>query len=155
MDDRRPMVEMVTSKGTIRLELFDDVAAGHVANFLKLAEEGFYDGQHFHRREPNFVVQGGCPYSRDDARHPRVGTGGPGYSIAAEFSDRPHLRGTLGMARSSDPDSAGSQFYICLAPAPFLDGKYTVFGAVLDDGMAVVDTIAVGDAIERVGRIDD
>lgn len=127
--------------GLIKLQFFPDVAPATVANFIKLAEAGFYDGLTFHRVEPGFVVQGGDPNGN--------GTGGPGYSIKAEFSSKPHLRGTLAMARSQDPDSAGSQFYICLAPAPFLDGKYTVFGQVTE-GMDVVDGIRVGDKMKKV-----
>jgi peptidyl-prolyl cis-trans isomerase B (cyclophilin B) len=91
--------------------------------------------------EPGFVVQGGDPNG--------TGTGGPGYNIKAEFSSKPHLRGTLAMARAADPDSAGSQFYICLGPAPFLDGKYTVFGQV-KSGMEAVDAIRVGDRMKKV-----
>lgn len=127
--------------GTIKLQFYPDVAPATVANFIKLAEAGFYDGLTFHRVEPGFVVQGGDPNGN--------GTGGPGYNIKAEFSSKPHLRGTLAMARSQDPDSAGSQFYICLAPAPFLDGKYTVFGQVTS-GMDVVDGIRVGDKMKKV-----
>ena len=149
------MVELVTNKGTFQVELFDDVAPNHCENFLNLAADGFYDGLHFHRVEPGFVVQVGCPHTRDDARDPRAGTGGPGWQVGAEFSDRPHLRGTLGMARSSHPDSAGSQFYICLGEASFLDHNYTVFGEVVGDGMKVVDKIVVGDCLESVGVTDD
>jgi peptidyl-prolyl cis-trans isomerase B (cyclophilin B) len=127
--------------GSIQLEFFPDVAPATVANFIKLAEAGFYDGLTFHRVEPGFVVQGGDPNG--------TGTGGPGYNIKAEFSSKPHLRGTLAMARAADPDSAGSQFYICLGPAPFLDGKYTVFGQV-KSGMEAVDAIRVGDRMKKV-----
>ena len=149
------MVELRTNKGTIEIELLSDVAPNHVENFLKLARQGFYDGLHFHRVEPGFVVQIGCPYTREDARHPRAGTGGPGYTVAAEFSATPHVRGTLGMARAADPDSAGSQFYICLGDASFLNGKYTVFGQVAGESMAVVDTIQVGDELQSVGGVDE
>ena len=149
------MVEIETDKGLIQLELFDQVAPLHTENFRKLAREGFYDGLRVHRVEPGFVVQAGCPHTRENARDPRAGTGGPGWNVPAEFSSEPHLRGTLGMARSSHPDSAGSQWYICLGDAPFLDGKYTVFGKVLGDGMTVVDQLAVGDVIQKVGVTDD
>ncbi|NUQ00158.1 MAG: peptidylprolyl isomerase [Armatimonadetes bacterium] len=149
------MVTVETNKGSFSLELFADVAPQHVDNFRRLVEDGFYEGLHFHRLEPNFVIQVGCPHTRQDARDPRAGTGGPGWTVPAEFSERPHLRGTLGMARSSHPDSAGSQFYICLADARFLDGQYTVFGEVTGDGMDVVDKLEVGDVIEKVSITDD
>jgi peptidyl-prolyl cis-trans isomerase B (cyclophilin B) len=138
---------ITTPKGIIRLRFFGDVAPNHVKSFIELAKSGFYDGTTFHRIEPGFVAQGGDPYSKTGEGP--VGTGGPGYRVKAEFSDTPHLEGTLAMARSQDPDSAGSQFYICLAPAPFLDGKYTVFGEVIE-GMDVVKKLAVGDVMESV-----
>ncbi len=138
---------ITTAKGVIRLRFFGDVAPNHVKSFIELAKSGFYDGTTFHRVEPGFVAQGGDPYSKTGEGP--VGTGGPGYRVKAEFSEKPHLEGTLAMARSQDPDSAGSQFYICLAPAPFLDGKYTVFGEVIE-GMDVVKTLAVGDVMESV-----
>lgn len=127
--------------GVIEIEFFPKDAPGTVENFVTLAKKGFYDGLTFHRREEGFVVQGGDPNGN--------GTGGPGYQIKAEFNEHPHVRGTLAMARSQDPDSAGSQFYICLAPAPFLDGKYTVFGQVTK-GMEVVDKISIGDKMKTV-----
>ena len=121
---------------------------------MKLAGQGFYDGQFFHRVEPGFVVQAGDPQSKTLAPGDRkVGTGGPGYSIKAEFNKQKHERGVIAMARSSDPDSAGSQFYITLAAAPFLDGKYTVFGKVVS-GMNVVDGIKVGDRIASIKLVD-
>ncbi|MCE5203569.1 MAG: peptidylprolyl isomerase [Actinomycetia bacterium] len=141
------IAEITTDKGVIRMEFFPEVAPNHVASFIELAEQGFYDGTTFHRVEPGFVVQGGDPYSKTGGGP--VGTGGPGYHLAAEFNDRPHKEGTLAMARSQNPDSAGSQFYICLAPAPFLDGNYTVFGQVVE-GMDVVHAIAVGDVMRSV-----
>lgn len=149
------MVELETSKGTVQIELFTEQAPGHVENLLKLVGEGFYDGLHFHRVVPGFVVQVGCPYSRESATDPRVGTGGPGYQIDAEFNDESHLRGTLGMARSANPNSAGSQFYICLADVPHLDGQYTVFGRVVGDGMDVVDRLTVGDELVKAGVVDE
>jgi peptidyl-prolyl cis-trans isomerase B (cyclophilin B) len=136
-----------TGKGTIKLELFAEDAPNHVASFVELAQDGFYDGTTFHRVEPGFVVQGGDPYSKTGEGPP--GTGGPGYTIDAEFNSRQHLEGTLAMARAMDPNSAGSQFYICLAPQPSLDGQYTVFGQVTE-GMDVVNQIAVGDVMESV-----
>jgi peptidyl-prolyl cis-trans isomerase B (cyclophilin B) len=136
--------------GEIRLEFFPADAPRTVENFLKLAREGFYDGTTFHRVEPGFVVQGGDPLSRKHpVGHPSIGTGGPGYNVKAEFNKQRHVRGVLAMARAQDPDSAGSQFYITLAPAHFLDGKYTVFGRVVS-GMEVVDTIKPGDRMKSV-----
>lgn len=136
--------------GTIELEFFPQDAPRHVENFLALARKGFYDGQRVHRVEPKFVVQFGDPQSKtlpmDD---PRMGTGDPGYKIKAEFNNRKFERGVLGMARSQHPDSAGSQVYIMLGPAPFLNGKYTAFGQVTK-GMDVVDTIRVGDRITSI-----
>lgn len=118
-------VHLETSKGTIRLNLYPDSAPGHCANIVGLAKTGFYDGLIFHRVIQGFMIQGGCPDGR--------GTGGPGYHINAEFNDRPHLPGTLSMARASDPNSAGSQFFICLERQGSLDNQYTVFGQTADD----------------------
>ncbi|MCP9452829.1 MAG: peptidylprolyl isomerase [Nitrospira sp.] len=129
-----------TPLGEIVIRFFPEVAPNHVANFLKLAREGFYDGTTFHRVIPGFVIQGGDPYSKQ-ANRALHGTGGPGYTIKAEFNSKPHKRGIVSMARSSDPDSAGSQFFICVADAFFLDWQYTVFGEVVS-GMEVVDKVA-------------
>ncbi len=129
-----------TSKGTIALRFFSDIAPLHVDNFKNLARENFYDGLLFHRVIAGFMIQGGCPNTREDRIY-AWGTGGPGHTVKAEFSDRPHTKGTLSMARGKDPDSAGSQFFICHGDAAFLDGQYTVFGEVMD-GLDVVDTIA-------------
>jgi len=137
-----------TDKGDIVLEFFPDVAPVTVASFLHLARTGFYDGTRFHRVEPGFVIQGGDPKSKDP-NATDVGTGGPGYYLPAEFNDRLHETGTLAMARSSSPNSGGSQFYICLAPQPNLDGQYTVFGKVVS-GMNVVNSIVPGDVIREV-----
>jgi peptidyl-prolyl cis-trans isomerase B (cyclophilin B) len=128
-----------TNLGDITLQFFPELAPNHVDNFLDLAAKGFYDGTIFHRVVPNFVIQGGDPNSRSDDKS-RHGMGGPGYRLKAEFNKQPHKRGILSMARSADPDSAGSQFFICVKKAPFLDGKYTVFGEVTE-GMDVVDKI--------------
>lgn len=138
---RTSNVRIVTDRGDIVLELFPADAPMHVAAFLKLVKSGFYDGLTFHRVEPGFVVQGGDPDGN--------GTGGPGYRLNAEFNARPHERGTLAMARSSNPDSAGSQFYICLADARFLDGQYTVFGA-MTEGFEALDAIRRGDAMRTL-----
>ncbi len=129
-----------TRHGKIKLRFFPDVAPGHVENFKKLAKSGFYDGTTFHRVIPGFMIQGGDTLSKDASNKALHGTGGPGYTIDAEFSKKPHKRGTLSMARSQDPNSAGSQFFICVADASFLDGQYTVFGEVID-GLDVVDKI--------------
>ncbi|MCL4078949.1 peptidylprolyl isomerase [Coriobacteriia bacterium Es71-Z0120] len=136
-----------TAKGEIHIRFFPEDAPNHVASFIELAESGFYDGTTFHRVEPGFVVQGGDPYSKTGEGP--VGTGGPGWRLKAEFNRRPHLEGTVAMARAQDPDSAGSQFYICLAPAPFLDGKYTVFGEVVE-GMDVVKQLQPGDVMSSI-----
>jgi len=128
-----------TRFGKIVLEFFPDVAPNHVASFKKLARSGFYDGCTFHRVIPGFMIQGGDPNSKDGDRS-NDGMGGPGYTINAEFNNRKHLRGTLSMARTSDPNSAGSQFFICVADQPRLDGQYTVFGQVIK-GMDAVDKI--------------
>jgi peptidyl-prolyl cis-trans isomerase B (cyclophilin B) len=130
---------IMTKFGDITLKFFPEVAPNHVKNFIDLAKSGFYNGTIFHRVVPGFVVQGGDPNTRSPDRS-KHGMGGPGYTVKAEFSNLPHKRGTLSMARSGHPDSAGSQFFICVAPAPFLDGKYTVFGEVTS-GMDVVDKI--------------
>jgi cyclophilin family peptidyl-prolyl cis-trans isomerase len=148
----RPAVAAITMEngGEIRLEFWPADAPNHVKNFLDLARKGFYDGQRVHRVEPRFVVQFGDPQSKTlPMDHPQMGTGGPGYTIKAEFNKRPFDRGVLGMARKSDPDSAGSQIYIMLGPAPHLNGQYTAFGRV-SSGMEVVDRIKVGDRIKSI-----
>jgi peptidyl-prolyl cis-trans isomerase B (cyclophilin B) len=127
--------------GEIRLEFFPEDAPKTVENFVTLAKKGFYNGLNFHRVVPDFVVQGGCPKGN--------GTGGPGYTVKAEFNKQKHVRGTLAMARSQDPDSAGSQFYICYGNTPHLDGQYTVFGKVVS-GMELVDRIKQGDKMTSV-----
>jgi cyclophilin family peptidyl-prolyl cis-trans isomerase len=136
--------------GEVVLELWPQDAPNHVKNFQDLAGKGFYDGQRVHRVAPGFVVQFGDPQSKTlPVGHPQLGSGGPGYTIKAEFNARPFERGVLGMARTSDPDSAGSQVFIMLGPAPSLNGKYTAFGRVVS-GMAVVDKVKVGDRITSV-----
>jgi peptidyl-prolyl cis-trans isomerase B (cyclophilin B) len=129
-----------TNLGTIIFEFYPEDAPNHVANFKKLAGQGFYDGIYFHRVIPGFMIQAGDPNTKDDDRS-NDGLGGPGYTIDAEFNDRPHKRGTVSMARKPDPNSAGSQFFICHQAQPGLDGQYTVFGQVVQ-GMDVVDKIA-------------
>jgi len=128
-----------TKFGNIKLRFFPDVAPNHVNNFIELAKKGFYDGTTFHRVIPGFMIQGGDPNSKSTDRSTH-GLGGPGYELKAEFNSKHHKRGTLSMARSVNPDSAGSQFFICVADLPALDGQYTVFGEVVS-GMEVVDKI--------------
>ena len=120
-----------TTSGEMVIELWPDVAPNTVENFKKLARQGFYDGTAFHRIVKDFMIQGGDPLTKDAQMASQWGTGGPGYQIKAEFSGRSHVRGVISMARSNDPDSAGSQFFICLGDAKFLDRKYTAFGALI------------------------
>ncbi len=127
------------SWGDIQLKFYPDLAPNHVKNLVTLAKDKFYDGTTFHRVIPGFMIQGGDPHSKDADRS-RHGTGGPGHHVNAEFSQTPHKRGTLSMARAQDPNSAGSQFFICVADANFLDGQYTAFGEVMN-GMEIVDRI--------------
>ena len=131
--------------GEIRMEFYPAEAPKTVENFVTLAKKGFYNGLTFHRVVPDFVVQGGCPKGN--------GTGGPGYQIKAEFNKRPFDRGVLGMARTQEPNSAGSQVYIMLGPAHFLNGQYTAFGKVTK-GMDLVDKIKVGDRIKIIKVVD-
>jgi cyclophilin family peptidyl-prolyl cis-trans isomerase len=133
-----------TTLGTIKLELDKVKAPGHVKNFKDLANKGFYNKTTFHRVIPGFMIQGGDPNSKDNNRG-NDGTGGPGYSIKAEFNDTPHKRGVLSMARSQNPNSAGSQFFIVVKDSLFLDHQYTAFGKVIE-GMDVADRIV---AVER------
>lgn len=151
-----------TSKGTIRVRLDAKGAPIHVANFCELASAGFYDGLKFHRYVPGFVIQGGCPNTRDMAPEDVAagkpgpdgmpGTGGPGYRIREEFSTNPnnsHVDGALAMARAQDPNSAGSQFYFCLGPQHMLDSGYTVFGTTIE-GLDVISSLRAGDVINSV-----
>ena len=128
-----------TKFGAVELKFFPDIAPLHVNNFVELAKKGFYDNTIFHRVIPGFMIQGGDPNSKnpDKSSH---GMGGPGHTVKAEFSEKPHKRGILSMARSANPDSAGSQFFICVKDSSFLDRQYTVFGEVVS-GMDVVDQI--------------
>ena len=129
-----------TNFGKISLELLHELAPEHVRNFTKLVEEGFYDATLFHRVIPGFMIQGGDPNTKDANLKNQWGMGGPGYNIKAEFNSRSHLRGIVSMARSQDPNSAGSQFFIITSDSTFLDREYTVFGQVID-GMDVADKI--------------
>lgn len=133
---------LATSAGEMVIEFWPDVAPATVVNFKRLARVGFFDGTCFHRVIKDFMIQGGDPLTKDSAQSGLWGTGGPDYTIKAEFNDRPHLRGVISMARGDDPDSAGSQFFICLTECPFLDGQYTAFGRLIG-----------GDAV--LGRIGD
>lgn len=143
-----PYAIIETNRGRIVIKLFPEKAPRTVENFIKLANEKFYDGIRWHRVEPGFVIQGGDPLSRDNDPS-NDGLGGPGYTIPDEFNDLPHLEGTVAMAHSAFPNSGGSQFYICLAPQPSLDGKYTVFGQTVE-GLDVVHAIRVGDVMKTV-----
>ena len=131
--EKKPDVAVIkTSEGDMVVEFWSDVAPKTVENFETLAKKGFYDGTAFHRIVKGFMIQGGDPLTKDTNAAPgSFGTGGPGYTVNAEFNDHPHVRGVLSMARSQDPNSAGSQFFICLAPAPALDHQYTAFGHLI------------------------
>lgn len=150
--DRGPVggdvAAIATTAGELVVEFWPEVAPRTVANFLKLARDGFFDGTCFHRIVKGFMIQGGDPLTKHPEHERLWGTGDPGYSIPAEFNERPHLRGVISMARSEDPDSAGSQFFICLAEAPFLDGQYTAFGRVIrgDDVLGRLGEAAVTDS---------
>lgn len=138
---RKLQARIKTKHGDIVFSFYPNDAPNHVASFIKLARAGFYDGLAFHRVEPGFVIQGGCP--RGD------GTGDAGYKLKAEFNAKPHVKGTVAMARAQSPNSAGSQFYICLGDASFLDRQYTVFGQVTS-GQDAVDAVRRGDVMEKV-----
>ena len=131
-----------TSEGEMVVEFWSDVAPKTVENFKTLAKKGFYDGTCFHRVIKDFMIQGGDPLTKDPSQESRWGTGGPGYQVKAEFNDRHHDRGVLSMARSSDPDSAGSQFFICHGNPRFLDRQYTAFGKLIkgDDVLEKIGT---------------
>ncbi len=145
------IAEIHTSKGVMSVHLYDDDAPGTVANFVSLAKSGFYDGLAFHRVIPDFVIQGGCPYSKDMS-DTRVGTGGPGYTIKCELTGgrQYHDRGVISMAHAGK-DTGGSQFFICHSRnnTSHLDGKHTCFGKVAE-GDGVIDLIRVGDRIEKI-----
>lgn len=137
---KAPRAIIKTKFGDIEIEFYPDVAPKHVANFIKLAKEGFYNGTIFHRVIPGFMIQGGDPYTKDTLKKETYGQGGPGYTIKAEFNDIPHKRGIVSMARAADPDSAGSQFFIVVEDSRSLDYKYSVFGHV-KKGIGVADKI--------------
>lgn len=135
-----PRAFIDTKFGSLEIRFFPAVAPKHVENFITLAKKGFYDGTLFHRVIPGFMIQGGDPNTKDKEKTNLYGMGGPGYTVKAEFNDKPHVRGAVSMARSQHPDSAGSQFFIVVQDSTFLDRKYTVFGEVVN-GMAVADKI--------------
>src|ERR1043166_3137262 len=141
MSEQKEVAVFKTSEGELVAEFWPDVAPKTVENFKKLAKSGFFDGTAFHRIIKGFMAQGGDPLTKDASKESMWGTGDPGYKIKAEFNAKKHERGVLSMARSADPDSAGSQFFICFGPAPMLDNKYTAFGKVIK-GDAVLDKLA-------------
>jgi peptidyl-prolyl cis-trans isomerase B (cyclophilin B) len=141
MNTSNEVAVIKTSEGDMIVQFWNDAAPNTIENFKKLARSGFYDGTIFHRIVKRFMIQGGDPNSKDAGKESRYGEGGPGYKIKAEFNDHSHGRGIISMARSSDPDSAGSQFFICLAPVPRLDHQYTTFGKLINGD----------DVLEKIG----
>lgn len=141
-DKNTYQVEFDTTAGKILVDVYPDVAPGHSRNLIGLAKIGFYDGIIVHRVIPGFVIQAGCPDGR--------GTGGPGYTIDAEFNERLHEAGVLSMARTNDPNSAGSQFFICMGRVPHLDRQYTVFGKTADDE-SLKNALSIGDVQTGAG----
>jgi peptidyl-prolyl cis-trans isomerase B (cyclophilin B) len=131
MNNSNEVAVIKTSDGDMVVQFWNDAAPETIANFKKLARAGFYNGTIFHRIVKGFMIQGGDPDTKDPAKENRYGEGGPGYKIKAEFNDHRHERGVISMARATDPDSAGSQFFICLAPVPRLDHQYTTFGKLI------------------------
>ena len=142
-----------TSAGEMTLEFWPEVAPKTVENFKTLAKKGFYDGTAFHRIVKGFMIQGGDPLTKDPKKESQWGTGSPGHTIKAEFNDQKHQRGVISMARSQDPDSAGSQFFICLGDASFLDRNYTAFGRLIkgDDVLGKIGEtpVAAGNSGEK------
>src|SRR3982751_1079751 len=142
MNSQNEVAVIKTSEGDMVVQFWTDAAPNTIENFKKLARQGSYDGTIFHRIVKGFMIQGGDPNSKDPAKESSYGQGGPGYKIKAEFNDHPHDRGVISMARSADPDSAGSQFFICLAPVHRLDHQYTTFGKLIKGG----------DVLEKIGN---
>ena len=140
MNSSNEVAVIKTSEGDMVVQFWTDAAPNTVENFKKLTRQGFYDGTIFHRIVKEFMIQGGDPNSKDPAKENSYGQGGPGYNIKAEFNDHSHDRGVISMARGPDPDSAGSQFFICLAPVHRLDRQYTTFGK-LTKGQDVLEKI--------------
>ena len=143
MNSSNEVAVIKTSEGDMVVQFWTDAATDTIENFKKLARQGFYDGTIFHRIVKEFMIQGGDPNSKDPAKENSYGQGGPGYQIKAEFNNHSHDRGVISMARSSDPDSAGSQFFICLAPVHRLDHQYTTFGKLIKGQ----------DVLEKIGDI--
>ena len=141
LDLGKTQVVLVTNYGEMRLSFRPDKAPNHAKNFVKLCKEGFYDGTKFHRVERDFMIQGGCPLTKDDSKQELWGTGGPGYTMNLETSDLRHLRGTLSMARTNQPNTAGSGFFIMHKDNPGLDGQYSAFGN-LEEGIDTLERIA-------------
>ena len=145
-----------TSEGEMVLEFWPDVAPNHVENFKKLAKQGFYDGTCFHRVIKGFMIQGGDPNTKDESKKSSWGMGGPGHTVKAEFNSKPHVRGVLSMARSQDPNSAGSQFFICHSDPRFLDNQYTAFGKLIkgDDVLEKIATTQTEPGDRPVKRVN-
>src|SRR6266404_5282132 len=143
MNTSNEVAVIKTSEGEMVVQFWTDAAPSTIENFKKLARSGFYDGTIFHRIVKGFMIQGGDPNSKDPAKESSYGQGGPGYQIKAEFNDHSHERGVISMARGPSPDSAGSQFFICLGPVPRLDGQYTTFGKLIKGA----------DVLEKIGDI--
>ena len=143
MNSSNEVAVIKTNEGDMVVQFWTDAAPNTIENFKKLARQGFYDGTIFHRIVKEFMIQGGDPNSKDPAKENSYGQGGPGYNIKAEFNDHSHDRGVISMARGSDPDSAGSQFFICLAPVHRLDHQYTTFGKLIKGQ----------DVLEKIGDI--
>jgi peptidyl-prolyl cis-trans isomerase B (cyclophilin B) len=143
MNTSNEVAVIKTSEGEMVVQFWTDAAPSTIENFKKLARSGFYDGTIFHRIVKGFMIQGGDPNSKDPAKESSYGQGDPGYKIKAEFNDHSHERGVISMARGPDPDSAGSQFFICLGHVPRLDGQYTTFGKLIKGG----------DVLEKIGDI--
>ena len=144
MNSPNEVAVIKTTEGDMVLQFWTDAAPNTIENFKKLARQGFYDGTIFHRIVKGFMIQGGDPNSKDPAKESSYGQGGPGYNVNAEFNDHSHDRGVISMARSSDPNSAGSQFFICLAPVHRLDHQYTTFGKLIKGQ----------DVLEKIGDIE-
>src|ERR1700757_3427242 len=144
MNSSNEVAVIKTSEGDMVVQFWTDAAPNTIENFKKLAKQGFYNGTLFHRIVKGFMIQGGDPNSKDPAKEDSYGAGGPGYKIKAEFNDHPHKRGVISMARGPDPDSAGSQFFICLAPVHRLDHQYTTFGKLIKGQ----------DVLEKIGEIE-
>lgn len=144
MNSSNEVAVIKTNEGDMVVQFWTDASPNTVENFKKLARQGFYDGTIFHRIVKGFMIQGGDPNSKDPAKENTYGQGGPGYNLKAEFNDHSHDRGVISMARGPDPDSAGSQFFICLAPVHRLDHQYTTFGKLIKGQ----------DVLEKIGEIE-